>query len=145
MKLISHRGNIFGPLPQFENGPNYIVDAIKQGLDVEIDVWYIDGKYWLGHDNPQYEIEQSFLENEKLWCHAKNIEGLHKMLQNKKTHCFWHQEDDFTLTSKQKIWTYPNKRVLERSVIVCQTLESTKKMLKENVFGVCSDYIGCIL
>ena len=38
MKFISHRGNLDGPMKEFENHPDYINDAIKKGFDVEIDV-----------------------------------------------------------------------------------------------------------
>ena len=31
MQLISHRGNIFGPIPEKENHPNYIDCAINDG------------------------------------------------------------------------------------------------------------------
>jgi hypothetical protein len=51
MILISHRGNINGKQPDKENHPLYIFEAIKQGFQVEIDVWFIDGKFKLGHDN----------------------------------------------------------------------------------------------
>jgi hypothetical protein len=51
MILISHRGNINGKQPSKENHPLYIFEAIKQGFQVEIDVWFIDGKFKLGHDN----------------------------------------------------------------------------------------------
>jgi hypothetical protein len=50
MVLISHRGNIDGVNQNFENQPNYIDDAIKAGYDVEVDIWYIGGKLYLGHD-----------------------------------------------------------------------------------------------
>ena len=42
--LISHRGNIDGEFHELENNPTYIESAIKLGYDVEIDVWYINGK-----------------------------------------------------------------------------------------------------
>ena len=70
MILISHRGNVNGKTNQ-ENKPEYIRSALFQGYDVEIDVWYVDDKFYLGHNFPQYEIEESFLYNAKLWCHAK--------------------------------------------------------------------------
>jgi len=57
MIYISHRGNINGRIEDSENKPEYIDDTIQLGFDVEIDVWYIDGKWWLGHDGPQYEID----------------------------------------------------------------------------------------
>ena len=45
MKLISHRGNINGKQLDLENDPKYIENAIKQGYDVEVDIWYTDGFY----------------------------------------------------------------------------------------------------
>ena len=106
MFLISHRGNINGKNVQKENSPDYILKALSFGYDVEIDVWYVNNKFFLGHDTPQYEISIEFLKNDKLWCHAKNLASLEKMLYNNIT-CFWHQTDDYTLTSKGYIWTYP--------------------------------------
>jgi len=47
--LISHRGNIDGKT-LLENQPSYIDDAIDLGYDVEIDIWYIGDKLYLGHD-----------------------------------------------------------------------------------------------
>jgi hypothetical protein len=72
----------------------------------------------LGHDEPLYLINEEFLENENLWCHAKNEDAFHKMLQNSKIHCFWHQTDDYTLTSKGICWVFPNKKVNENSIWV---------------------------
>ena len=34
--LISHRGNITGPQPTFENKIRYINNALKKGYEVEI-------------------------------------------------------------------------------------------------------------
>ena len=99
MILISHRGNLNGK-SNTENRPGYIHKALWQGFDVEIDVWYVDGEFWLGHDIPHYKIEENFLENPRLWCHAKSIDTLYKMTSNSLIHCFWHQEDDVTLTSR---------------------------------------------
>ena len=70
MKLIAHRGNINGPNPERENSPDYIKEALDKGFDVEIDVWKINGSYFLGHDAPEYRIEFGFLMNDRLWCHA---------------------------------------------------------------------------
>ena len=76
MILISHRGNIDGKIPEYENNPNYIEAALGLGYDVEVDVWFVDGKFMLGHDEPQYETDYKFLMNEKLWCHAKHLDSL---------------------------------------------------------------------
>ena len=59
--LISHRGNINGKNTHLENSEEYIEKAIREGFDCEIDVWFINGVYWLGHDEPQYKTSKEFL------------------------------------------------------------------------------------
>ena len=99
MKFISHRGNIDGPNPEWENDPSRIEDVLNKGYDVEIDVWKIGSKLFLGHDGPQFPIDYGFIKNESLLCHAKNLEALEYMLKMDDVHCFWHQEDHDTITS----------------------------------------------
>ena len=145
MKLISHRGNINGKQPTLENSPNYILNAIEHGYDVEIDVWYDKG-WWLGHDAPEYKIEEIFLtaNASRLWCHAKNGEALVEMKKTdpwykKGLHYFWHQEDDFTLTSKGFIWTFPKKMLYYNSICVLPERGYTGDL--NACYGICSDYI----
>ena len=137
MILISHRGNLNGRSNR-ENEPDYIHEALVKDFDVEIDVWYVGGDFWLGHDKPQYLTEKNFLENPKLWCHAKNINALNEMLKEG-IHCFWHQEDDVTLTSKGYMWTYPGKKLTDTSISVLPELNDED--LSKNILGICSDYI----
>lgn len=135
--LISHRGNISGKNTERENSPDYIMEAVSAGFEVEIDVWYVGGIWCLGHDEPQYEIDKSFLLNDKFWCHAKNIEALHEMMKSD-IHCFWHQEDDVTLTSRGYLWTYPGKELTENSICV---LPESVNHASIACAGICSDYI----
>ena len=137
MILISHRGNINGKDEDRENHPEYIQEALDKGYNVEIDVWDIFGSYFLGHDNPEYLVKKEFLNNDKLWCHAKNIEALESMLKDN-IHCFWHQEDDVTLTSKGYMWTYPGKKLTANSIAVLPELNNEKF---KKVLGICSDYV----
>jgi len=134
MILISHRGNLNGKSDR-ENSPDYIEEALSQGFDVEVDVWYDGKQFWLGHDKPQYKVSEGFLEHPNLWCHAKNIEGLYSMLEDD-IHCFWHQEDDVTLTSRGFFWTYPGKELTKKSIAVLPD-----KKPNVEVAGVCSDFI----
>jgi len=139
MILISHRGNLNGKSDK-ENSPDYIEEALDQGFDVEVDVWYIDNEFWLGHDNPQYLVEEKYLENPKFWCHAKNIEGLYKMLNNNNIHCFFHQEDDVTLTSDGYMWTHPGKKLTDNSIAVLPKANPDVK-----VAGICSDFVTMLI
>ena len=137
MIYISHRGNLDGKSENDENNPEYIVNALKKGFDVEIDVWFKNSNFYLGHDNPKYKIEKKFLENNQFWCHAKNTEAIYEMSKIN-CHYFWHQEDDYTITSKGIIWTYPGKLLLKNSICVLPELFD-KQIL--NCLGICSDYI----
>lgn len=141
MLLISHRGNLNGPNSDLENNPDYIESAIKNNFNVEIDVFYKDGSLWLGHDFPQYKITDiNWLKNDYIWCHAKNIEALHFLSNFNDIHYFWHQNDDVTLTSKGYIWTFPNKKICKKSIIVIQENILVEQM--PDCYGICSDFVA---
>ena len=141
MKLISHRGNINGPIPEAENKPEYIEDTIRLGYDVEIDFWVIGDKLYLGHDEPQYLISDSWLTQflYRIWVHCKNPEAIVYLQENyPQINYFWHQEDVLTLTSKNHIWVYPGKQPIKNSIAVMP------EMYNDDIsqcLGVCSDYI----
>jgi len=144
MILISHRGNTIGPIPNLENEPKYIDNAISDGFDVEVDVWCIKNKednwqLFLGHDEPQYGINYDWLSDRiaNLWVHCKNIEAI-EFFKNTKINYFWHQYDTLTLTSNKYIWAYPGKQPISGSIAVMPEINS------DNItkcIGVCSDYI----
>ena len=137
MILISHRGNISGIEHDNENNPKYINAALKEGYEVEVDVRFENGVFFLGHDFSQYKINMEYLLNDKLWCHAKTKYAL-EALDKIKAHYFWHQEDDYTITSKGYIWTYPGKNLLAKSVCVLPEKANYKEL---NCIGICSDLI----
>ena len=141
MKIISHRGNINGPNNERENHPDYINEAIEKGYDVETDVWFINDKWYLGHNNPEYEIKYNFLFDSRFWLHAKNGEAFYKLFKDKNYNfnVFWHTTEDWILTSKGYIWTYPNKKLYSESVCVLPELGYDGD-LKE-CYGICSDFI----
>ena len=140
MILISHRGNLTGPNPDRENHPDYIQQARSKDYQVEIDVWYENNKWFLGHDKPQYEVEQTFFYDPFLWAHAKNIPAL-KQLSFLGIHCFWHQTDDVALTTLGYLWTYPGKPLTTKSICVMpETIPQTREDVKIAA-GICSDII----
>ena len=54
-------------------------------------------------------------------------------------HSFWHQKDDFVLTSKGFVWTYPNKSLYSNSVCVLPELGYKGDITK--CYAICSDNI----
>lgn len=136
MLLISHRGNTNGKIVE-ENHPDLLMHVLNAtNFHIEIDVWCIKGRIYLGHDEPDYEICRSFLDEKRFICHAKNYEALF-MLNNTILHYFWHEEDDFTLTSSNYIWTYPGKYAGPNSIIV----DNSPTPSKYSCYGICSDYV----
>jgi len=144
MIYISHRGNINGRIEDVENKPEYINDTILLGYDVEVDVWFVDGEWWLGHDKPQYKISVEWLEErqDKLWIHCKNVDAMVELESGNKHYdgfnFFWHETDTLTLTSLSFIWVYPGKQPIKGSIAVMPEIH------KEDVsqcYGICSDYI----
>ncbi|OJW46908.1 MAG: hypothetical protein BGO67_07300 [Alphaproteobacteria bacterium 41-28] len=139
-KLIAHRGNTDGP-NQAENNPDYLLKTLDLGYDCEVDIWVINGKIFLGHDNPLYSVEEDFIHTPKFWFHAKNLEALDFMLQ-KSVPCFWHENDQYTLTSNGFIWANIHMPVTSKTIIVVPDIESGIKKIKELPYGICSDYVS---
>jgi hypothetical protein len=145
MILIAHRGNYKGANPERENSPEYVIEAIEAGFNVEIDVWAI-AQYgiFLGHDAPQYKINLDFFRanrrNYRIWAHAKNDEAL-EMLMREGIHCFWHNIDDYTLTSEGYVWTYPGKKLLPRRSIAVMPTQPIKDLVG-TCQGVCGDVLS---
>jgi hypothetical protein len=139
MIYISHRGNLKGRDSASENQPEYIDEAINAGFDVEIDMWWVDGRIYLGHDEPQYEVDDIWLSHraDKLWVHCKNVELLN-WIRSTTLHYFWHEEDTLTLTSKQYMWVYPGKQPIIGSIAVMPELYNDKI---NKCMGICSDFV----
>jgi len=155
LKLIAHRGNIDGRQPVKENSPDYIDHAIHLGYDVEVDVWGQEGIFGLnlGHDGPVYPIDFSFIENriQHLWVHAKCPYSLFLLREYlPSVRYFFHQTDDYTITSWHDIWCYPGKDAYGSHAIVLlpetwMELDQVGKYCERTqAAGVCSDFVGQI-
>jgi len=141
MLYICHRANIDKKDINTENRPQKINYCIGLGYDVEIDVRYINSEWWLGHDVPQYKVSFGWINklSRKLWIHCKNYQCLFKC--DKNWNYFWHDQDDYTITSNGFIWSYPGSELNHRCIAV----------MPENVYysinnlsvahGICSDNI----
>jgi len=145
MILIAHRGNINGKVEKLENSPSYIDFAIEQGYDVEIDVWYHQHEFWLGHDEPSYEVSLKWLTDRKdsLWIHCKDLISIDMLRElqirnNVDLNYFFHDEDDCTLTSKGDLWVYPGKQPIKNSIAVMPEWHNDDVSLCK---GICSDNI----
>tara|TARA_S200002703_G_scaffold70631_1_gene61214 strand:- start:5 stop:463 length:459 start_codon:yes stop_codon:yes gene_type:complete len=147
MKIISHRANIGGSNSELENKPEQIEKCLSVGYDVEVDlrIHKSTNTLWLGHDEYQYMISWWWLANksDRLWIHCKDLDTLHEMSKNTSGYnYFFHQEDDYVLTSKNNIWSYPGKSYTSNTIVVMPEWNSVNwDMLKiTNCYGICTDY-----
>jgi hypothetical protein len=146
MKIIAHRGNVFGPDKENENRPEHIESAINLGFDVEIDVWVKNNEIYFGHDNPTYLVNHLMIHKFGMsaWFHCKNLQALEFFIEEFSDYnYFWHQQDSFTLTSKKYVWTYPGMEIGFKSIIVLpETINgySLDRMIQSFPYGLCTDY-----
>jgi len=145
MLIISHRGNLQGSNIEEENNPNYIDKAISSSydVDVEIDAWYLNNKLYLGHDGPQYSVNEKFLLDRKtrLWVHAKNSEAL-RVLDSLDINCFWHTDENYVFTKFGKIWVYPGVVLFKGCIAVLpETVKYTEEELKQ-CYAICTDAVA---
>jgi hypothetical protein len=139
--IISHRGNIRGPIPDKENRPSYIDCAIGNGFHVEIDIRSIDGELWLGHDEPQYKVDHKWLDKRRnyLWLHCKNLEAAKECWAY---NSFCHTYDSYTYTSIGKIWLHDLSLKIDDNVIIpLIDIESIRNYNHETPYAICTDYV----
>ena len=148
-KIISHRGNINGPVPEKENKPSYIDCAIQLGFEVEVDIRYINNEFWLGHDEPQYKIELSWinLRKDKLWFHCKDQESSIKLIElNDGYKFFCHKSDDYVLTSTGHMWVHNLDSKISVKCIIPLLSEHDISHYNNSTPGfVCTDFVNNII
>ncbi len=137
MKIIAHRANLSGPDPATENTPAAIDTAIAMGFDCEIDVWAIDGVFYLGHDYPAVQVSRAFLQDraEHLWVHCKHLDSLLALKDS--MNCFYHDKDLYTLTSKGFVWGNINSPCNPHAI---QVLPERSGCFSTECAGVCTDF-----
>lgn len=144
MIYISHRGNLEGKSSQ-ENHPDQVKYCLDQGFDVEIDVWFNEGEFYLGHDYGQYKIEFEFLLNKKLWVHCKNVSALAALKGSfYNINCFFIDKDDCVLTSKGDIWLSPTYKKSFKHAICVMPEDSRWEYPREELLdfsGICTDHV----
>jgi len=144
MKLISHRGNLSGPNPETENTPEAVDGALRLGFDVEVDVWVVGEKLFLGHDFPSLEIEESWVNERRqfLWIHCKNADALSYFVK-RDCNCFFHDVDAYTLTLDGYVWAYPGMPASgEKCIAVMpEYITNLADFDSSKYFGVCSDHV----
>ena len=109
MKIISHRGNLEKSNVELENTIPFLEKAIEMGYEVETDIWYVEKKLYLGHNGPTSVVSVDWLltNKNKLWIHCKHQDSLFYLKNFSELNIFYHDNDPFTITSKNIILINP--------------------------------------
>ena len=145
MKIISHRGNLKGENPNLENTKHYIDSALNEGFDVEVDLWMIDKKYYLGHDNPENKVELEWLDERKknIWIHTKNFSCFESLLEmNDNFIFFYYTIEPVVMVSNKVIWSHePNEMEIHKNCVI--PLLNKSQIINNNFhgwYGICTDF-----
>jgi hypothetical protein len=138
MIKIAHKGNYAGQNVDRENTVEYIEEAIAAGYNVKVDAWLMEDKWMLGQHWPATEVPRSFFERPEIWTHAKNLVGYVSLYNNPKVHVFWHNKDDFAITSKGIKWA---RNYIETSDGIMSIAEDNQTM-KGRINGKLTQPLG---
>lgn len=145
MIYIAHRGNTDGPKPEQENSPEYIDKALSEGFYAEIDVrkGNMLGQFIMGHDYGEHKLPIEWFEARRgnLFIHAKDLETYTYFTREKDWNVFWHQNDDYTLTSAGMIWAYPGSPLNEKTICVMPETVVYSRVDLSQCYGICSDFV----
>ena len=157
MQFIAHRGNLYGPNSDTENTIPVIEECIDKGFDIEIDIHYNDGKFWLGHDEPQREFQFTSLQlwnyQTTVYAHCKTVEALQEMSNRvglasfRNVIPFFHDVDDCILLVSNRLWIHPravNKvRTHTNSIVVLPDMKDFETYKYDDIKyakAICTDY-----
>jgi len=152
MIYISYQGIYDGQNYEYANTPNQIGKAFGYGVSVMTDVWRVDGKLYLGTDQPLTEVTEKYLQGNRWWINARNTDMQTWLsAQSSKLYPNWFYfpsmpPPQYVTASNGKLITPGTVPINNNSVIFLP--EITDKGLFSTVklrcFGICSTYLNFI-
>jgi hypothetical protein len=140
---IAHRGLIEGPNPELENSIETLTSRKKAGLHSEIDIWWTEGKFWIGHDFPREPVTLEFLNSSYFWIHAKHDESFRELQRVSNENglglrIFYHTDEDYVLTTTGDTIIYPGLDDCPGWVYMMPEAKSIRPSVSA---AICSDYL----
>jgi hypothetical protein len=144
MIYIAYRGLFEGENPETEDTPDQIGKAFNAGFSVMADVWRVDGKIYLGANQPLIEVTEKYIQGYRFWLNCKNSDmytWLSSQPAKKYPHYF---VDDFNqsyvTTSDGYLWTYQTTPINNSSIMVLPEIEDRGLLSTVHLrcYGVCT-------
>ena len=145
--LIAHRGLVDGPNKSLENKFSEIKRMVVGRQTCEIDVWFVHGTYFLGHDAPMESIDLAYILDYKdyLLIHAKNVEAFSSFCFLRShgghdLHFFYHSNENVVFSSRGIVIPYPGETIYPGMMHMMP--ESATPKANYGPVAICSDYIN---
>lgn len=142
MRIYSHRGNLSGKSPR-ENEPAFLQDCIAAGFHVEVDLWFVDGAYFLGHDGPEHPIDLKDFDREEVIFHLKSPH----LPALRHADAFAIDNDRYVLTLRGLLWTNFGQPTNPQGVMCSPELVGDPtpipdfvRAIRQDAAGICTDY-----
>lgn len=122
------------------NHPDSIKKCLDLGLNVRVDVKFLDDNFYLVNSKEKFLVETKILEDYRIWCQAKDILTLEMLSSSLNINCFYFKKDKFTVTSKGFVWNCDKTKIVNRSIF--QAIDEDWEEIKNKIgscYGVCSD------
>lgn len=152
MLLISYQGIFDGKNYEKANTPDQIGQAFNHGYSVMVDVWRVDGKLYLGSNQPLTEVTPEYLRGNRFWLNVRNVEMQEwivtqpiKLYPN----YFWFANDTEstpTTTSGGQIITPGTVPINNTSIIFLPEITDRGMLstVKLQCYGICGTYLSFI-
>jgi len=152
MIYISYQGIYDGQNYEYANTPNQIGKAFGYGVSVMTDVWRVDGKLYLGTDQPLTEVTEKYLQGNRWWINARNTDMQTWLsAQSSKLYPNWFSfpampPPPYVTASNGKLITPGTVPINNNSVIFLPEITDTGcfSTVKLRCFGICSTYLSFI-
>jgi hypothetical protein len=152
MIYISYQGIYDGQNYEYANTPNQIGKAFGTGASVMTDVWRVDGKLYLGTDQPLTEVTAKYLQGNRWWINARNTDMQNWLAeQPSKLYPNWFYFPNmplppFVTASNGKLITPGTVPINNNSVIFLPEIDDRGMFstVKLRCYGICSTYLSFI-
>lgn len=139
---IAHRGLIAGPDPAHENSIEILQKRKEAGLHSEIDIWWKQGNFWIGHDFPHEIVSLEFLTSPYFWIHAKHDQSFRELQRislekGLGLRIFYHTDEDYVLTTHGDTIIFPG---LEDCSGWVYMMPESGKIVPSCASAICSDF-----
>jgi hypothetical protein len=153
MFYISYQGIFDGSNYEDANTPKQIGKALSAGFSVNIDVWRIDNKLFVGNNQPTIEVTERYIQGNRFWINAKNAD-MQDWIETQSSRLypnyFWFQSPTpppaYTTASNGKLITPGTVPINSNSVMYLPEIDdrSLFTMVKVRAYAICSTYLTTI-